>query len=149
MNTCATAHILKYTGLAAKISPGSDPFLPPCAVSGLKFRERLQYLGVVGFVPGVVEDLAVTDDAVAVNHEHRPLGNSLQANHVLVKHAILADDVLVEVAQEGKRQPLRIMKSLERKERIDADAVHLRLRAVQARQLIPEGAQLGRAHGAE
>ena len=83
---------------------------------------------VVRLVARVVEHLAMPDHAVLVQHEHGALGDALQPDHVLVEHAVVADDLLVEVAQQRKGQVLLVGERLERKKGIDADAVDLGLR---------------------
>ena len=104
---------------------------------------------VIRLVARVVEHLAVADDPVLVQHEHGPLGDPLQADHVVVEDAVLADDLLVEVAQQRKRQSLLIRERLERKEGIDADAVHLGPCLVELAERVAEGAQLFLAHRTE
>src|SRR3954453_16837783 len=111
--------------------------------------ERREHLDVVRFVSRVVEDFLVADNAVLVDHEHRALGDPLQADHVLVEHAEFLDRLLVEVAQQRKVVPLRILEGLEGEEGVDADAVDLRLRRVQPCHRVAERAQLLCAHAAE
>src|SRR4051812_38344599 len=111
--------------------------------------EGREHLVVVRLVSGVVEDFLVADDAILVDHEHRALGNPLQADHVFVEHAEFLDRLLVEVAQQRKVVPLRILEGLEGEEGVDADAVDLRLRRVQPCHRVAERAQLLCAHAAE
>src|SRR5882672_9861927 len=64
-------------------------------------RKRLEHLVVIRLVPRVVENFAVPDHAARVDDEYAPLGDALQADHVLVEHAVIADHLLVEVTQQG------------------------------------------------
>src|SRR6185295_10044228 len=105
---------------------------PPVPQPPLSERsERAENLVVIRLVPRVVEDFAVAHDAVLVDDEDGPPGDALEADHVLVEDAVVANDLLVEIAEEGKRQLLMILKGLQREERVDADAVHLGARLPQ------------------
>src|SRR6266850_3039762 len=118
-----------------------------CSIAGIPWplrerSERAEDLVVIRLVPRVVEDFAVPHDALLVDDEDGPLGDALEAYHVFVEDAVVANDLLVEVAQEGKRQLLMILKRLQGEERIDTDAVHLAARLAQPRHGIAERAQL-------
>src|SRR5215467_13936036 len=89
------------------------------------------------------------DDPVTVDDENRPLGNSMKSDHVLVVNPVLANHLFVEITQERERQPLGVVKRLQRKERVDADAEHFRLRMVESGELVAERAELFLAHRAE
>src|ERR1035437_8813199 len=121
-------------------------------IAWLELRQRGEHRLVIRLVPRVLEHLPVPDDAVLVEDEHRPFRDPLEANHVLVEHAIVADGLLVEVAQQRKRESLLVVKRLEREEGVHADAEHLRVRSVGPVELvypIPERAQLLLTHRAE
>src|SRR5713101_1619868 len=120
-----------------------------CSIAGIKDpwplserSERRKDLAVIRLVPRVVEDFAVAHDAVLVDDEDGPPRDAFEADHVFVEDAVVANDRLVEIAQEGKRQLLMIVKRLQRKERIDTDAVHLGGRLTQPRQGIAKRAHL-------
>src|SRR6185436_14693572 len=74
---------------------------------------------------------------------------ALQADHVLVEHTVVANHLLVEIAQEGKRQVLILLKRLQREKRINTDTVHLCVREVQRREPVAEGAELLGAYRTE
>src|SRR4051812_46681855 len=80
--------------------------------------QRFEYRVVVRLVSGVLENFGMADDPVLVDDKHGPLGDSLQAGHVLVEHAVVADHLLVEVAQERKGQLLLVLECLERKKSV-------------------------------
>src|SRR5262245_54120246 len=111
--------------------------------------ERSEDLVVVGLVPGVLEDLLVPDDAVLVDDEDGALGNPLEADHILVEDAVIPDRLLVEIAQQREREMLLVHERLQREKRVDADAIDLRVRLVQARHRVAERAELLLAHAAE
>src|SRR5262249_26443735 len=93
---------------------------PPAALRRER-SERREHLVVIRLVTGIVEHLPVPHHAILVDHEHGALRDSLEADHVLVENAVLANDLLVEVAQQRKRQLLVVVKRLQREERVDAD----------------------------
>src|SRR5439155_16688196 len=103
----------------------------------------------VGFIARVLEHLAVADDAVLIDDEHRALRDPLQADHVFVEDAVVADRLLVEIAQQRKVVALRVLERLEREESVDADAVDLRVSLVEPCERIAERAELLGAHAAE
>src|SRR5438094_4261806 len=138
-------------------TPGDPPTYPtyptyPTHPTYPTRSERLQCLEhpfIIRLVPRVVEHFAVPDRARAVDDEDGAFGNALQPDHVLVEDAVVANHLLVEVAQERKRQLLLIVKCLEREKGVDADAIDARIGVVEPRQRVAEGAQLLRAHAAE
>src|SRR5258706_571159 len=50
--------------------------------------ERVEDLLVVRLIPRIVEHLAMADDAVLVEHEDGAFGDTFEADHVLVEHAV-------------------------------------------------------------
>ena len=109
--------------LAASLSPGRYD----------ERRHAAQHLLIIRFVPRILEHLAVPDHAILVDDEHGALGDALEADHVLVEHAVVANHLLVVVAQQREIQVLLILKRLQREERVGADAEHLRLGLAQLR----------------
>src|SRR5262245_45719578 len=91
----------------------------------------------------------MADDAAAVDHERRALRDVLQPDHIGVDDTVLANHVLVEVAEERKLQRLGIGPRLERKECVDRDAEHSGVDLVQFRRRVAKRAHLGRARAAE
>src|SRR5688500_4738741 len=53
--------------------------------------EGLVQFGVVGFVPRILEHLAVPDDATFVDDEDGALRDVLQSDHVGIDHAVFVD----------------------------------------------------------
>src|SRR5665213_4073985 len=114
------------TGLRATDSRRRPEARGPGARSLLRERsERRKDLGVVRLVPGVLEDLAVAHAAVLVDHEHGALRDALQADHVLIEHAVVPNHLFVEVGQEREGELFVVVKGLERKEGVNAQAKHL------------------------
>src|SRR5688500_11160675 len=114
-----------------------------------KFSESLAQLRVVGLVPCVLEHLAVPDDAALVDDEHGALRDVLQADHVGIDHAVLVDDLFVVIAQQRKSELLLIVPRLQRKERIGADAEHLRVHVLEVAHRVAKVAHLFGARAAE
>src|SRR5690349_9143666 len=54
----------------------------------LQAGQRLLHLGVIGLVARILEHLLVPHDAAAIDDEHRPVGQILQADHVGVQDAV-------------------------------------------------------------
>src|SRR5215813_8635749 len=104
--------------------------------------DRREDFLVVGLVAGVLQDLAIANNPIGVEDEHGSPGDPMQADHVLVVDPVVLNHLLVEIAQEREREPLCVMESLQREERIDADAVDLGLRFIEARELVAKRAQL-------
>src|SRR5437879_4348393 len=115
----------------------------------LESFEALEHGIVAGLVPRILEHFLVANDAVLVDDEDRAVGDALQADHVLVEDAVIANRLLVEIAEQRKGETLRIGKRLQREEGIDADAVHLRVRLVEPRHRVAERAQFLLADTAE
>src|SRR5437773_5372492 len=133
-------------GLGAGESVGPKSQVPspspgPQSPSGERSELRKDFV-VIRLVPCVVEDFAVAHDAVLVDDEDGPPRDAFEADHVLIEDAVVANDLLVEIAQEGKRQLLMVVKRLQREERIDTDAVHHGGRLTEPRQGIAKRAHL-------
>src|SRR5262245_8011646 len=83
-------------GMAA--GPSRRPTLlpDPPDLPGLRSQRRKgrEHPVVVGLVAGVLQHFAMAHDAVLVDHEHRPLRDTLEADHVFVEHAVVADRLL-------------------------------------------------------
>src|SRR6266545_4277055 len=124
----------KYTAIRQSVSP-----VPRASVK--RGGDAEDFL-VVGLVAGIVEHLAVPDDALPVEHKHRALRDALQPDHVLVEDAVVADDLLVEIAEQREVQTLVGLKRLEREKRVDADAVDPCTGGVQLAQRIAKRAEL-------
>ena len=78
-----------------------------------------------------------------------PLGDPLEANHVFVEDPVIANDLLVEVAQERKRELLVGLKRLQREERIHTDTEYAGIRLIEPGHAVAERAQLLGAYRAE
>src|SRR3954469_16421231 len=104
----------------------------------LERSERIEYLLVVWLVARVVEDFAMADGAVLIDHERRALRDTLEADHVLVERAVRTNDLFVEVAEEREVEFLIRLERLERKECVNADAVNFGFRVIQLRDVVAE-----------
>src|SRR6187549_3544274 len=100
--------------------------------------DRSLDLVVLRLVPGGWRDLAIADDALAIDDNHGAAGNALQAAHVRVDHVELLDGVLVEVAQQVEVERVLAGKFLQRERRVDADAEHRRVDRIERGKLIAE-----------
>src|SRR5205814_2721957 len=92
---------------------------------------------------------AIPYDALFVENEHRAFGDALEPYHVLVVNVVIANHLLVEIAEQRERELLVGVKRLERKRRIDADAEYLRLRPPKRSEIVAQRAEFFRAHGTE
>src|SRR5688572_5279793 len=92
------------------------------ATGTLECSERGADFSVVRLVSRVVQNLLVTHDAGRIDHEDGALGNVLESNHVGIDNAVLADDLLVVVAEQRKAETLLVAPGLEREKGVRADA---------------------------
>src|SRR4030095_17101845 len=95
---------------------------PQAAVIGgaaLTERPELEEDVVVArLLAGVLQDLAVLHHAAPVEDEDRPFRDPFQPDHVLVEYPVVADHLLVEIAEQREGQPLLVVDTLRRKARI-------------------------------
>jgi CBS domain-containing protein len=123
---------------------GGGPCLQPAILQSCWLSERRNAASKPGSWARCarLRALREPDHAVLVDHEHGPLGNSLEADHVLVEHAVIANHLFIEIAEERETQLLLIVKCFQREERVGADPEHLGIRLAQLAHRIAKGAEL-------
>src|SRR5688572_24483023 len=88
---------------------------PPTRASAMSHvGEHSEDALVIGLVARVLQHFPVPDDAVLIEDENRALGNPLQPDHVLVEDAVVANRLLVEIAEQLELEVLLIVKRLQR-----------------------------------
>src|SRR6185436_2271143 len=128
MSKCSYNHT---TGLGGLEKVRSNPAQPLPTPRNLSKRLECVHcrldLVVLGLVAGGWRDLAISDDALAIDDNHGAARNPLQAAHVRVDHVELLDGVLVEVAQQVEVEGVLAGELLQREWRVHADAEHRRV----------------------
>src|SRR5438093_1189004 len=92
------------TAIASLNWPRMCAYMSRCSymqyTSGRQPGEHGEHPLVIGLVPRVVHHFAVPHDPVGIEDEDRPLRDALEPDHVRVEHPVIADGLLVEVAEQ-------------------------------------------------
>src|SRR5579862_1209597 len=139
--------VVRTVGVMSGFFPGPIRS-PPSASAGL-FDRGLHVL-VGGLLSRLVAQPRVHDLPVLVHHKHGPLRDAVeQAHKRRIVHPEGLHRLVIEIAQQRKRQVVGLRELVEHERRVGADPVDLRVQRVEPAQVVAEPAHLLGARAGE